>query len=48
MRLAQQDFHVIGLDRNPHMLAQAIRKAGERGLLRSRNRAHCLQTPIEG
>ncbi len=27
VRLAEEGFHVLGLDRNPHMLAQAIRKA---------------------
>jgi ubiquinone/menaquinone biosynthesis C-methylase UbiE len=27
VRLAEEGFHVIGLDQNPHMLAQAIRKA---------------------
>ena len=27
LRLAQQGFHVIGVERNPQMLAQAIRKA---------------------
>jgi len=27
VRLAEEGFHVLGLDQNPHMLAQAIRKA---------------------
>ncbi len=27
VRLAKEGFHVIGLDQNPHMLAQALRKA---------------------
>ena len=27
VRLAEEGFHVIGLDQNPHMLAQAMRKA---------------------
>ena len=29
VRLAQQGFHVIGVERNPHMLTQAILKARE-------------------
>lgn len=31
VRLAQQGFHVIGVDQNPCMLARAIRKAGREG-----------------
>lgn len=27
VRLAEEGFHVLGLDQNPHMLAQAIRRA---------------------
>ena len=30
VRLAEEGFHVLGLDQNPHMLAQAIRKAKQR------------------
>jgi len=30
VRLAEEGFHVLGLDQNSHMLAQAIRKAKQR------------------
>ena len=46
VRLAEEGFHVIGMDRNRHMLAQAIRKARERGCSFRAMRGSAEQLPL--